>query len=104
MKGRNPSAEEKAFMNKMASIGCIACKKMGYSTPGVSIHHIDGRTKPGAHFYVLPLCGRHHQVPDTEKPPRWYALHANKRQFEAEYGTEQELLHECIDILKSKPS
>lgn len=102
MKGRAPTSEEKEFMIKIASLGCIVCRNMGYETPHVSIHHIDGRVKKGCHFHVLPLCGNHHQVPDSQKPPRWFALHANRAEFEKEYGTERGLYLQCLEILNEQ--
>ena len=99
MKGRTPTRQEKEFMNRMASIGCIVCLNQGYSTPVVSVHHMDGRVKTGCHYHVLPLCGRHHQVPDSQKPPRWHSLHVNKTEFERAYGTEMELYQQCLGII-----
>lgn len=99
MKTRTPTAEEKRFMAAMCELGCIVCLKKGFDTPQVTPHHMDGRVKPDCHKKILPLCGNHHQEPDTQKPPRWYSLHANKRDFEREYGTEQELYEECLEIM-----
>ena len=99
MKGRAPTADEKEFMNKIARLGCIACRKMGFFNDYVSLHHIEGRIKPGCHYKVLPLCERHHQLADTNKPPLWHTLHHNKRAFEREYGTEMELYHECLELI-----
>jgi len=91
MKGRAPTKAEKALWHDMAGIGCIACLLDGITNPFVSIHHIDGRTKPGAHKLVLPLCGPHHQQDDTD-PLRRIAVHPNKARFEAKYGTQMEML------------
>ena len=98
MKGRPPTAEEARFMDAIAALGCIACRKDGWHNQVVSIHHIDGRTKPGAHFLTLPLCGPHHQQDDTYLRGR-ISLHGRKTTFQARYGTERELLAECIEML-----
>jgi hypothetical protein len=98
MKGRPPTAGEARFMDAIASLGCIACLKDGRHEPVVSIHHIDGRTKPGAHFLVLPLCGPHHQQDDTDLRGR-ISVHGMKATFQARYGTQQELLAECVEML-----
>lgn len=100
MKGRAPTKDEKEFMNLMAEVGCIACRKEGNLNSNISIHHMDGRIKEGCHYKVLPLCGNHHQIPDTFSPPRWGTIHNNKRIFEERYGTEIDLYHECIEIMK----
>ena len=97
MKGRAPSADQKRLHDMLASeIGCIACAKDGMYTPHVSIHHIDGRTKPHAHWLVLPVCGPHHQDAGIPGVP---AIHPWKTRFEAKYGTQRDLLRECIETL-----
>jgi hypothetical protein len=98
MKGRPPTAEERRFMDAIASLGCIACRKDGWHNPVVSLHHVDGRTKPGAHMLVLPLCGPHHQQDDTDPLGR-ISVHGNKARFEAKYGTQMELLAEAKERL-----
>jgi hypothetical protein len=99
MKGRPPTADEERFMSAIASLGCLACAKDGVENPWISIHHIDGRTKPGAHFLVLGLCAPHHQQDDTDQMGR-VSVHGKKKQFEARYGTQYELLAEASELLK----
>lgn len=99
MKGRLPTAEESRFMDRMGALPCIACRKDGWTNHAISLHHIDGRTKPGAHFLVLPLCAPHHQPDDTDPRGR-ISLHGRKATFQARYGTERELLAECIEIIE----
>ncbi len=98
MKGRTPTAEEKRFHNRLAELGCIACRLDGNYNPVVSIHHIDGRTKPGAHMRVLPLCAGHHQ--DGTGAPGLIAVHPWKRRFEDRYGRQDDLLAMCVEILE----
>ncbi|HAR06388.1 MAG TPA: recombinase [Pseudomonas sp.] len=100
MKGRNPSASDKRFHSQLAALGCIACRIDGHSNPVVSIHHIDGRTKPGAHKLVLPLCAGHHQ--DGTGIPGLIAVHPWKRRFEDRYGRQEDLLAMCMELLKLK--
>ena len=97
-KGRPPTAEEARFMDAIAQLGCPACRQDGWHNPDVSIHHIDGRTKPGAHLLVLPLCAGHHQH-GTGPKTTLIAVHPYKARFEARYGTQRELLAECIERL-----
>lgn len=97
MKGRAPTAEQKRFHDLLCrEIGCIACAKEGMFTSYVSVHHIDGRTKPLAHWLVLPVCGPHHQDAGI---PGVVAIHPWKARFEAKYGSQGELLRECLQIL-----
>lgn len=93
----NPTKAERAYHDRLASVvGCIACRLDGVITHHVSIHHIDGRTKPGAHMRVLPLCGPHHQTGGEEAP----SIHPWRRRFEAKYGTQESLLAKCNEILE----
>jgi hypothetical protein len=95
MRGRTPTADEKRFMSAVAAIGCIPCEIDGNDNDMVSIHHIDGRTKPRAHYRILGLCAGHHQQ-GTGNDKTMIAVHPNKARFEAKYGTQQELLNETI--------
>ena len=98
MKGRNPTVEEKALWDRLArEVGCIACRLDGRINTHVSIHHIDGRTKPGAHKLVLPLCAGHHQ--DGTGAPGLIAVHPWKKRFENHYGKQLLLLEICMKIL-----
>lgn len=99
MKGRPPTAEEARFMDAIAKLGCVACRKDGWENLDVSVHHIDGRTKSGAHMLVLPLCAGHHQD-GTGANPTLIAVHPHKARFEARYGTQRELLAECVAMLE----
>jgi hypothetical protein len=95
---RNISPEDKRYWSKLAGeVGCVACMLDGGFNPHVSIHHIDGRTKPGCHSLVLPLCGSHHQDDGDA-----IAVHPHKARFEAKYGTQMELKARCDAILSGK--
>lgn len=106
MKGNNPSAMQKRWHDTLASLcGCICCTLDGrlpdYSKPAnVSVHHCDGRTKPLAHWYVIPLCAGHHQDGYGEDP-NMLAVHGHKARFIAEYGREIELLEMCVQLTQA---
>lgn len=89
----NPTKAERELWTKIADYGCIACRKDGNYNPVVSLHHISGRTKPGAHRLVLPLCANHHQTGGKEAP----AVHPWKARFEAKYGKQLDLLAEIME-------
>lgn len=89
---RAPTKPEKLLWTRMADVvGCIACHLDGRFNPVVSIHHIDGRTKPGCHLLVLPLCAGHHQDA-TGEDKSLIAVHPDKAQFEQRYGLQTGLL------------
>jgi len=98
MKGSSPTAKERRLHDKMAAIGCCACRLDGNHNPVVSIHHIDGRTKPGAHERVLPLCAGHHQ--DGTGMPGLIAVHPWKKRFELKYGSQMDLLRICMAMIE----
>jgi hypothetical protein len=85
-------------MDLMGSLPCIACLKDGWTNRDISLHHIDGRTKPGAHFLTLPLCGPHHQQDDSDPRGR-ISVHGRKATFQARYGMQMDLLAECMAML-----
>lgn len=97
MRGRNPTAEEKRYMAKVNQIGCIACLNMGIHTPPeyTCIHHIEGKTKPNAHFKVLPLCDGHHS--------RYLktGFHYNPTRWQKEHGNQYDLLEQVKSLIMS---
>lgn len=94
MKGRTPTEEEKDWMDDICQFGCIVCylEFDGLYTPP-QIHHIHGKTRPGAHKKTIPLCYNHHMADQQNPPsPLYTSRHPNKAAFEKRYGTEQYLL------------
>jgi hypothetical protein len=89
---RPATKKEKEWMQAIRPLGCIVCiltlRIRPFTVPEeyTAIHHIDGQTKPGAHFLTIPLCPHHHQTGED-------ALHKNKTRFEEKFGTEQDLLN-----------
>ena len=104
IKGRSPTADERRVMDALGTLPCIACHVHGKETTIISLHHIDGRTKPDAHKLVLPLCVFHHQhaaPPDLRKEFPWLVpIHAcgnvgGLAAFESLVATQEELLAEA---------
>lgn len=89
MKGIARTQKEIEFHDRVAALGCISCRQEGIFNPWVSIHHAHGRTKPGCHMWVLPLCEPHHQDNGTA-----IARHPYKRRWEAKYGNEDDLIRQ----------
>lgn len=94
------SAAEDLWIKQARQVGCIIevlqGKTIPFTTPPehTAIHHIDGQTKPGAHFLTIPLNPYYHQNgPD--------ARHVNKKRFEALCGDEMYLL-ECTRALVAR--
>ena len=78
-------------MEKVASLGCIICQRPA------NVHHIrpknTGIGRRSSHFETIPLCYDHHQGQ--------FSIHNCKEQFEATYGTEQQLLARTLKDIQS---
>lgn len=88
--------DEKRHLSKVAGLGCIACMIQG--TPGTpaEIHHIragKGRGQRASHYEAIPLCPAHHRGTAHPQVP---SIHLARRSFEAEFGTERELLDRVL--------
>lgn len=104
LKGRAPTADERRIMDLLGKLPCIACLANGVTTEEISLHHIEGRTKPDAHKKQLPLCNHHHQYaapPEIRAVHPWLVpVHADgnvggRNAFERLNGTQYELLAEA---------
>lgn len=82
-------------MDAIGQLGCIVCKEVHCIYSPASIHHIEGRTKPGAHLLTIPLCYHHHQGSVV------VSRHGtNRKTFAAEYGkTEYQWLELCKELV-----
>ena len=101
MKGRPRTATEKRFHDQLCTIvGCAACRIDGRKNFYCGIHHIEGRTKPQAHWLVIPLCNPGHHQHDSRTGLT--AIHPWKTRFVAKYGKERDLLRRCIGFLLAK--
>lgn len=98
MKGKPTTKAQKEYHDLLCRVvGCAACRVEGRINLMVSVHHIDGRTKPDAHWKVLPLCAGHHQ--DGTGAPGLIAVHPWKARFEREYGKQMVLMQRCVLFL-----
>ena len=97
MKGRTPTSAERQWLNAIVGLGCIVCRNDKGCFTEAAVHHINGKTKPGAHFKTLPLCFLHHQ--GGADCHEYVSRHPYKARFEQRYGTEQALLEQCREIL-----
>ena len=87
MAKKRPTVEERKYMSKVASFGCIACEKDGLDDIPAEIHHVRKHTGIGlrpSNFDVLPLCASHHRTGKI-------SVHLGKKAFVDRYGTEEYL-------------
>lgn len=86
--------KEKDHMRKVASIGCIVCRKMGYRDTPAELHHIHNGImgKRASNFEVIPLCPYHHRTSNE-------AYHHNTKKFNEKWGSQKDLLEETLGII-----
>lgn len=89
---------EKRHLDRVAGLGCILCRRLGYGQSPAAIHHprfSEGIAQRASHYLAIPLCPAHHQG-DA-------GIHGlGTREFERRYKTtEPELLALTIEALES---
>ena len=85
---------EKAYLDAVASLGCIVCRQLNYGNTPAVIHHIragQGMSQRAGNALVIPLCPEHHN-----QGGNGIAIHAGQKTWENMYGTELELLNQTI--------
>jgi len=91
MSKKAPTKLEREHLSKVASLGCLVCQRPA------NVHHIRpvglGIGMRSGHYQTIPLCRDHHQGQ--------FSIHNCKEQFEAMYGTEEELLHRTLKEIKN---
>lgn len=87
---------ESKYLNKVASLGCIVCCNLGFEGTPAEIHHISNGTlsKRASNYETIPLCPFHHRTGNNGE-----AVHAGIKSFESNFGTEQELLNQIMELL-----
>lgn len=84
-------------MDSISTLGCIVCRVHFDCDSPAEVHHIDGKTKAGAHMNTIPLCYRHHR--EGVNNDMYVSRHPYKTEFVKRYGTEEELLQKVKDLL-----
>lgn len=84
-------------MDSISTLGCIVCRVHYDCESPAEVHHIDGKTKAGAHMNTIPLCYRHHR--EGVNNDMYVSRHPYKTEFVKRYGTEEELLQKVKDLL-----
>lgn len=58
------SAKGSRHMGKVAAVGCILCRHLGYGYSPAEVHHLKEECGAGqrqSDFIVAPLCPEHHR-------------------------------------------
>lgn len=87
---------ESDHIGKVVAMGCIVCVNAGYGETPAEAHHIGNGTmgKKASNYEVIGLCHEHHRRGNIG-----VAVHAGRKSFEANFGTEQELLKQTLEWL-----
>ena len=91
---------DREHLSRVAELGCIACRVMGYVDTPAEIHHLRtgvGKGMRNNHRMVLPLCPHHHRT-----GPHGEAFHAGKQTWQDKFGTEEELLEAVNKLLRER--
>lgn len=88
--------DEKQHLSRVAELGCIVCKRLGYHGTPAEIHHLRAGQGWGrsSNYHAIPLCPEHHRGKT--------GVHGlGTKEFPKHYGfTEQELLEEVLELCK----
>ena len=82
---------ERDHMGAVAALGCIVCRNLGFGASPAEVHHVGNGTlgKKASNFETIGLCPTHHR-----NGGHGVAVHAGRKAFEANFGTERELLEQ----------
>lgn len=87
---------ERRHMDLTASLGCVACRNLGYGPSPAQLHHVrtgQGMGQRASHRHVIPLCPRHHLATYPT------GFHAAPRIWQLEHGAEVKLLAQVVEEL-----
>ena len=87
--------DQKRFQDAIRALGCIVCLGQGVDS-GCEIHHILSGSRRIGEDSVLGLCQIHHR--GQINTPEAVSRHPWRREFEARYGTEAELLEKTREL------
>jgi len=85
---------KKIYYEKLVSLGCICCRKIGFQDSPAEIHHInEGRIGKRADFNkTIPLCVFHHRQGKE-------SYHYSPKNFNKKWGSQKELLDFTLTLL-----
>lgn len=82
---------ERDHMGAVAAMGCVVCRNLGFGATPAEVHHIGNGAlgKKASNYETIALCPSHHR-----NGGYGVAVHAGRKAFEANYGTERQLLEQ----------
>lgn len=94
--------KRKEWFFHLQDIGCIVCLNDLGVRSDPDIHHILHAGRRIDDFHTIPLCPSHHR--GGIKTDIAVSRHPWKKEFEARYGTEMELLEQVKTLVQEKKS
>lgn len=90
------TAAQQRHKDRIAELGCILCRKLGYGETPACLHHVregQGMSQRASDMLVIGLCPEHHQGAT--------GLHGlGTREFERRYKTtELDLLADALELI-----
>lgn len=84
-------------LGMVSASGCIVCRNEFGLHSEAECHHIGNGTmgKRSSHHEAIALCPMHHRLGGIG-----VAIHAGRKSFESNFGTERELLAQTLELLK----
>jgi len=90
---------EKAWMDDLRELGCIVCHQQGHPGTPPEVHHVLFAGRRQSDIETIGLCPGHHRTNDE---PEKISRHPWRKRFEAEYGTEAELLQATRTLISKR--
>ena len=78
---------ERLYLGRVARLGCMLCKVMGYGETPAEIHHVregQGMAQRAENWLAVPLCPEHHRGK--------HGLHGDREAFKLARVDEMDLL------------
>ncbi|HAT3797001.1 TPA: hypothetical protein I8624_005049 [Serratia marcescens] len=92
--------EDREHLQRVADLGCVVCRNLGYGSSPAEIHHLRkgcGIGQRSSHKRAIPLCPPHHRTGGYG-----VAIHAGQKKWEGIYGTEESLLAQIESELRGE--
>jgi hypothetical protein len=90
------STASKRYLSRVAALGCVVCRRMGYSDTPAEIHHprfAAGMAQRASDWIALPVCPEHHRGPR--------GIHGDQSALRQIKVDEPQLLADVIQLLNT---
>lgn len=88
------NAAEKRHLDRVGSLGCALCRRIGYGETPAEVHHIregQGAAQRAQNWLTIPLCPTHHRGD--------HGIHGDRKSFRNAAVDELDLLSDTIALI-----